>query len=188
MTPHSPLPTVEGGFRTLVVDPPWRYGDKLPGRGRGAEKHYQTMSTDEVVAMRDAVLAVCAEDVHLYLWTTSSFMEDAHRVFREWGFNPRGKQILTWVKQNKAGDGLAFGMGWNFRNVTEHCLFGTRGRTRTLLRNVRNVIVAPRGPHSAKPDEFYEVVRRQSPGPRLELFSRQVRDGFVGWGLEHPEA
>ena len=43
------------------------------------------------------------------------------------------------------------------------------------------MVEAPRGPdgHSSKPEAFYELVRRASPGPRAEWFGRQDREGFV---------
>ncbi len=28
-------------YRVLTADPPWPFKDKLPGKGRGAAKHYQ---------------------------------------------------------------------------------------------------------------------------------------------------
>ena len=33
-------------------------------------------------------------------------------------------------------------------------------------------------------DEFYALVREASPGPRLEMFAREERDGFTTWGNE----
>ena len=33
-------------------------------------------------------------------------------------------------------------------------------------------------------DEFFDIVRRVSPGPRLEMFSREGRQGFTAWGNE----
>jgi N6-adenosine-specific RNA methylase IME4 len=38
--------------------------------------------------------------------------------------------------------------------------------------------------HSRKPDEFYDLIRRVSPGPRLDMFSREKRDGFEQHGNE----
>jgi len=32
-------------YRVIVADPPWAFRDRLPGGGRGAAKHYETMST-----------------------------------------------------------------------------------------------------------------------------------------------
>lgn len=38
--------------------------------------------------------------------------------------------------------------------------------------------------HSKKPDEFYELVSTSFKGRKLELYSRQVRDGWTVWGDE----
>lgn len=44
-----------------------------------------------------------------------------------------------------------------------------------------------RGPHSAKPPAFLDVVEEVSPAPRVELFARAQRLGWDswGWGYEH---
>jgi N6-adenosine-specific RNA methylase IME4 len=42
----------------------------------------------------------------------------------------------------------------------------------------------PRGQHSEKPEAFYDLVDRVSPGPRLELFARSQRLGWDTWGNE----
>ena len=36
--------------------------------------------------------------------------------------------------------------------------------------------------HSRKPDEFYEIIERCSPGPYLELFARERTPGWTQWG------
>jgi N6-adenosine-specific RNA methylase IME4 len=39
--------------------------------------------------------------------------------------------------------------------------------------------------HSRKPDEFYKIIIDKTPGQtRCDLFSRQTRPGFDGWGNE----
>ena len=47
---------------------------------------------------------------------------------RAWGF--KYKTMLTWRKIRKDGGSDGRGVGFYFRNVTEHVLFGVRGRTR----------------------------------------------------------
>ena len=42
----------------------------------------------------------------------------------------------------------------------------------------------PRGRHSEKPDAFFELVERVSPGPYLEMFARKFRHGWFSWGNE----
>jgi N6-adenosine-specific RNA methylase IME4 len=38
--------------------------------------------------------------------------------------------------------------------------------------------------HSRKPDEFYQLVARVCPAPRLDCFSREKREGFDQYGNE----
>jgi N6-adenosine-specific RNA methylase IME4 len=43
---------------------------------------------------------------------------------------------------------------------------------------------APRREHSRKPDEFYRLVERVTAGPRIDIFSRESREGFDQYGNE----
>ena len=58
-------------------------------------------------------------------------------------------------------------------------LFGVRGDLKTRSDSLRTHFEAPVGEHSAKPDEFYDVVREASYLPAGEAFQRTARDGFV---------
>lgn len=65
---------------------------------------------------------------------------------------------------------------------TEHVLFGRIGHLRLLKNGLRLAFEAPDGPPGEKPDGFYtERVIPASPEPRLEMFARQAREGFVRW-------
>ena len=37
-----------------------------------------------------------------------------------------------------------------------------------------------------KPEEFFDIVEKVSPGPYLELFARRQRPGWETWGDEAP--
>jgi MT-A70 len=40
-----------------------------------------------------------------------------------------------------------------------------------------------KGKHSAKPDFYREMIERMTPGlPRIELFARTSREGWMTWG------
>jgi len=167
------------GVRALVADPPWPFDDALPGPGRGAVKHYDLMTIDEIKAfpMPDFDPA----GAWLFLWRVASMQQEALDVLRAWGFTLKGE--IVWVKTTR-DDKLAFGMGHYVRNAHEVCLIGVRGRVQPLVRDVRSVFMAPVGPHSQKPDEFYDIVRALVAEPRVELFARQVQPGFYAHGLE----
>jgi N6-adenosine-specific RNA methylase IME4 len=47
---------------------------------------------------------------------------------------------------------------------------------------VPKLLIAPRREHSRKPDETYSRIERLLPGPYLELFARQSRPGWDGFG------
>lgn len=180
-------------FQTILADPPWQYRDGVgPGIGfgadrirgrRGAAGYYPTMGVGEICALGAADGSIAghaiADNAHLYLWTTNAFMVEGHQVCVAWGFQPR--TILTWVKPR-------IGMGWHFRNTTEHVIFAVRGSLRTQHRDVRTDFVGPVSRHSQKPEEIFRIVERQSPGPRLELFARQARAGWTCAGNDLSEA
>lgn len=99
----------------------------------------------------------------------------------------RGKPIKIWCEEcSGRGYKNALGMGRYVRGCHEICLIGTRGKAQFPDdKGVRSIIQAPRGPHSAKPDRFYERVERlYQTGPYVELFARRRREGWHCFGDE----
>jgi N6-adenosine-specific RNA methylase IME4 len=134
------------------------------------------MSLSEIAAL--AVEEQAEKDAVLWLWTTNAHLEHSFAIVRAWGFDP--KTILTWAKDR-------MGLGDWLRGQTEHCIVGGRGRPLLTLTNETTLLRAPRTEYSRKPDAFYELVERLSPGPWLELFARRRRFGWHVWGNEAPE-
>lgn len=173
-------------YSTIVADPPWRYNAsttelKSGGRGGQAEHQYSTMTNAEIMALPVADLA--ADEAHLYLWVTVPRLFGGRNdrtigpieIVEAWGFE--FKTMLTWVKPGSGG------MGWYFRGQTEHVIFATRGGLGIAPdKREPNVIEAPRSGHSRKPPALFDLVERVSPGPYLELFSREPRLGWDSWG------
>jgi ParB/RepB/Spo0J family partition protein len=159
------LAPMAGKFRTLVIDPPWAYDADLLGRG---DVPYATMDRDQVLAL--PVPAWAEDACHLYLWVTNAMVPLAVECMATWGFTH--KSMLTWAKPS-------FGMGSQFRGQTEHVLFGIQGTLRTRCTDISTLFHAPRGEHSEKPEQFYEIVRRASYPPYGEAFQRQARPGFA---------
>jgi N6-adenosine-specific RNA methylase IME4 len=73
---------------------------------------------------------------------------------------------------------------FSFMYSTELAVFARRGSLDLLVKGRRLDFNAKVREHSRKPDEFYDLVRDVSPGPRIDMFSREARDGFDQWGNE----
>src|SRR3990167_2939010 len=171
-------------YRTIVADPPWDY--KVAGighfSGKSAGRQYSCMTPDEILQLPIGLWA--QEDARLYLWTTNSFMEQAHRIARTWGFTPR--TILTWVKGRIEGGRLIqqFGPGYCYRNSTEHIVVAECGKPAVLNHDTPTALISPRHQHSEKPPAFYDMVEHVSPGPYLDVFARKQRMGWDCFGNE----
>jgi len=169
-------------FACIVADPPWSFGDKLPGASRGAEKNYKVMSIDDICRLK---LPPVADDAYLFLWRVSSQVEEAYRVVRAWGFIPKSE--IVWQKLTATGLPW-FGMGRHVRASHETAILAVRGRPNLYTRSQRSTFSARAGRHSEKPEAFFHLIEGFCPGPRLELFARKPRDGWttIGDQLEAP--
>lgn len=183
----APLPRVDGGFKTVLADPPWRFQNRT---GKVAPEHrrldrYSTMSLEEIKAL--PVADVTTKNAHLYLWVPNALLPEGLAVMEAWGF--RYVSNLVWAKRRKDGGPDGRGVGFYFRNVTELILFGVRGSMRTLApaRRQVNMIETRKREHSRKPDEQYGLIESCSPGPFLEMFARHPREGWSVWGDESAE-
>ena len=185
--------------RVLVADPPWLFGDPLPGKGRGASKQYSCLPYTRIARIP---LPPRTGEGWLFLWYVTSMIEEARDVVRAWGYEPTGGE-LVWVKTTGIGSQVAdpemakcapiepddsttklhFGMGRTVRNCDERCIIARRGRPTVADKGVRSVFFAPVGEHSEKPARFYQLVERLTgSGPYVELFSRHQREGWTCLG------
>ena len=170
-----------GPFHTILADPPWeeRGGGKIC---RGAQRHYDLMTTDEILAYLRQI--PISQDAHLYLWATNNFLKNWLEVMDRLGF--RYITNLAWVKDRA-------GLGQYFRGQHELLLFGVRGRLpykqNGEKRNfIPTIINAPRREHSRKPDEQYQIIESTSYPPYIEAFARIKREGWEVIGNEAPGA
>lgn len=171
-----------GGFGLINADPPWRF--KLHNEETGAKKSaqgaYDCMSLEDIKRMPVGVLA--ADDCVLLLWTTHPMIPQALEVMEAWGFEYKTSGV--WSKRNHETGKLAMGTGYLLRCASEPFLVGTRGKPK-VTRSTRTVIEGKRREHSRKPEEAFEMMEKWVPNvPRIELFSRQRREGWTTWGDE----
>ena len=165
-----------GKYRTIIIDPPW------PMQKIERDMHpdqvgfdYPTMDENELRKMD--IPGMAHDQSHLFLWTTQKFMPMALRLMKTWGF-----PYIFEMVWHKPGGFQPFGLP---QYNCEFVLFGRKGALGFLdTKAFATCFAAPRREHSRKPDEFYNLIRRVSPGPRIDIFSREQRDGFDTWGVE----
>jgi N6-adenosine-specific RNA methylase IME4 len=179
----TPIDIQGGPFGFIMADPPWSFVTYSPKgkEKKSAELHYGTMSLDDIKALD--VAGIAAPDCLLWLWATRPMFVSALETMIVWGFTY--KTHGHWVKTSKDNKGLAFGTGYLLRDCGEPYIIATRGKPRVHSRSVRSAILAPRRAHSQKPDEAYrDAELLAGPVAKADLFSRQVRPGWVAWGNE----
>jgi N6-adenosine-specific RNA methylase IME4 len=181
------------GYRAGVIAPdcPWPFetwgGES--GKDRAAENHYRTMTLAEIKAFGERyVKPLAAENCALLMWCTWPLVAPGDvlaDIIRAWGFEPKTLGFI-WIKTNQNGEGLHWGNGYYTRSKSEPVLLATRGSPLRLATDVHQVVMAPVGTHSAKPDEVYARIERLFAGPYLELFARKPRPRWTTWGDEVP--
>ena len=182
MTNEQRIPHISGGWGTIVADPPWSY---TAGKATRIAPRYDCMSVDQIRALPIADYA--ARDCALFLWSTSSFLEEALDVMHAWEFQYR--TTIVWAKGRVTEDGTVvrhIGMGSYVRCAHELVLVGRRGNW-TAPRERRNIpswFISPRTLHSRKPPELMDIAEMIGPEPRIELFARERREGWEAWGDE----
>jgi N6-adenosine-specific RNA methylase IME4 len=176
-------------YRVLVVDPPWNQGKT----GRRKVRPNQTETLDYPTMTKSELLHFpigdwADEQSFLWLWATNSkdretgepILKISFDLLDHWGF-----KFYTLVTWNKRTGPCPFGP---YQIITEHILFGYKGKAkfqRESLGKLQTLFTESSTIHSAKPEAFYQQIAEFFNGPRIDIFARQVRDGFDGWGNQY---
>jgi N6-adenosine-specific RNA methylase IME4 len=166
-------------YGVIVADPEWRFEpySRETGMDRAADNHYPTTAT-EIIAERD-VPSIAADDCVLFLWATVPMLEDAMDVLKAWGFK---------YKSHAIWDKVHIGTGYWFRNRHELLLVGTKGDipAPAMGDQFASVMTIARKEHSAKPEQFLELIEEYFPNlSKIELNRRGLpRPGWDAWGYE----
>jgi N6-adenosine-specific RNA methylase IME4 len=195
---HELEALARSGFRagTIYADVPLRYDTwSSKGRDRCADRHYLTMTEDELIAMKPLILALAAKKCALYFWTSGALLQKSKRIITGWNFT-YSTIGFAWVKTLKGctksdlneltDNDLWAGNGYDTRAGSEFVIYARRKSPPRLNANVKQVVVAPQGRHSEKPEEVARRIEQLRSGPYLELFARRQRPGWVCWGDELP--
>lgn len=182
------IPLPDKKYSIIYADPPWGYQNR--GTRAAASKHYGTMTVEEIKKMGvgDAGGGIANSDCALFMWATFPMLREALEVIEAWGFTYK-TIAFNWVKQNKTGAGLFWGLGNWTRSNSEICLLAVKGKPKRVSASVHSVILSPVQQHSRKPAEARDrIVELMGDLPRIELFARETAPGWDSWGNEVPTA
>ena len=177
-------------YKIIYADPAWQYSDKRTGAGKnnpngagGAEKHYNTMPTNEICSL--PIKNISADNCMLFMWATSPLLPDAFKVMEAWGFKYKTVGFV-WAKTTNdgmkiRGDGIG---NYTIQNA-EFCLIGLKGKYWRNKTGVKQFILSPKQKHSQKPNDAKKrIMELCGDLPRIELFARQQTEGWDVWGNE----
>ena len=183
-------------YNIIYADPPWRFtglGAKGIRSGkmrsdkpnlhvtRGVEEKYATLSDEDLKAL--PVKEISDRNCVLFLWTTDAHLAKAMEIMTSWGFN-YATIAFIWNKKEQSGKQVCYYGYWTMKG-SEICLLGRRGKVKPVKHNIRQLVEAPRGVHSQKPDEVRNrIVELMGDLPRIELFARSYAKGWDVWGNE----
>jgi N6-adenosine-specific RNA methylase IME4 len=180
-----PLP--EGTFDLLLVDLPlaWRaYSPK--GEGRSPQRHYHTMDIPALCRLGKQFERLVAKNAIAAFWLYGPRQFDVPAVAQAFGFSKYSSDLLAnfdWIKLDREGRPRIV-KGKTTRKGRESVASFKRGRGLKIVdHKVSQVIFAPVGQHSVKPQQVHERLEQlYGDVRRLELFARRERPGWTPWG------
>lgn len=198
---------VNGPYRLGVIDSPWLYDNQQQNDPKRGGITYPTLTMEELwnIPIGNAF----QKDSGLVVWVTAPKLLDQYyekydpiSIIRQWGFRPV-TLLFVWVKTNKNGAALfeednledynSFysGLGRYTNSNVELAIYARKGRgIPRVATNVKQLLIAPIGIHSAKPQEQFNRLEQlfQVREPKIEIFARSVNPPPAGWdatGLDY---
>lgn len=174
---------------------------------------YDKMSLPEIYACGPEIMRLASDSCHRWTWTVEPFIEDTIHLLSMQGFSIKrwfiwvkttygidrsmvgleefSKEEIAIAEDvmNAMGIGRPYpragGRYWG-KTCVEFLVMSSNSRSLHLANGKQEgqVFFAPSPMHSAKPDVAFDLIRRNSPGPRLSIFERSPREGFECWGNE----
>lgn len=187
-------------YNLILTDNPWRYDNQQQNDPARGGITYPTLTMEDLYNL--PVSNIAADNSILVSWATFPKLFDEYyekynplSIIRQWGFRPV-TTLFVWVKLNRKGwlehtitnedilvGGVYSGLGRYTNSNAEIAIVARRGKgIPRIAKNVKQLIFAPIGSHSAKPQEQYNRLwQLYGDVPRIELFARKENPPPDGW-------
>lgn len=175
-------------YEIIVSDPPWQLqkGGKKSVRpnSSGCELDYQTITLEEIEQIQaDFAYNKGASNHVLFCWTIDKYLHQTETMLKRIGYKIHARMIWNKVTGIPAAFTIRFG-----HEYLLYCYFGKLLPVAESERGkIHSVFTEKVKRHSQKPDISYEIIERLYPDQiKLEMYARNVRNNWDGWGNEYP--
>ena len=192
-------------YKTIVIDPPWHIAaipqkqitkktkgwrftkthvQKYLDDNKNLDLPYKSMTDKELLEWK---LPIELDDnAVMFMWVVNSKIQLGIKLLENYGFTL--KRLMAWQKQvgrTNKNTPLNWIRFHGFESNAEFILFGKRGKNILDYKKPIQVNFEARVTgHSKKPTEFYNMIRRSTPDPRIDIFARKRHEGFDSYGNE----
>lgn len=167
-------------YDLVYADPPWRQtkgGKRKIRPNQGKKLDYPVLSLEDI---KD-ILSKYSDAPTLFLWTIDKFLHEAEDIAKELGYKLHAR--IIWDKTNGVAPAFTVRYSheyllWFYKSPMPKIDVSQRGKWTTVIRESSSK-------HSKKPVVAYEFIEQLYPDcDRIELFARNLRDGWSSWGNE----
>lgn len=175
------LPAVVGlkRYSTIVIDPPWEVKNNLKDvryyRSGSQRMPYEQMTDRDIMKLPIENLA--DENCDLFLWSITSKIPVCFELLKWWGF--KYIDFFAWDKE------IGVPVNGIYRSV-EWVIYGYKGKMgiNKSGKFINSMIREKRTTHSKKPNAFYDTIRNNTKENRIDMFARELKEGFDVFGNE----
>lgn len=183
-------------YKTILADPPWRYGNWTNKKNGAAASAMETMSLADMLFLPVEDWAD-PEGCHLFMWATFPKLPEAMALIEGWGFTY--VTGFPWVKTVPSSGRIKTGVGFWTQGTSELMLIARKSRLKSkppkrrkdapkvkgLSHDEPRVLYHPHtSKHSKKPLTVMNWIEKTVEGPFLELFAREQVKGWACMGLD----
>ena len=162
----------------MMLDPPWPQDTDVHRHSKGDKRRrklFDTMSVPDICKV--PIRSWAAPDCHVFTWATQVSIQWVFDVLKRW--RVRYRFTITWDKNRGIGTQHLY-------RDSEFLVYGTLGRYTGPDRTLRSIYRIPAHGlvFGEKPQEMYDIIADATPGPHIDIFARQLREGWNAYGTE----